>query len=110
MKDFKAGDNVRFNLFGKEYYGSIENVMLNSRYETGKSYNYNLKHGGHTYHINAFTYIDGKQKDIYLEVSSDNAEEMEHITSKDLHEYIIRSREPIDKSDFEELPDFFKDL
>ena len=63
-------DKIKFNLGNHLMIGKIEHSILNSQYEHGKPYNYNVKNGGYTYKFTAIAVDTADYITAYMEIDS----------------------------------------
>ena len=102
-KMMTVNTRVRFEINGNIYVGCVDEITLNSSYEHGKSYSYNINNGGYTVHIEACTYTnEGKNIRARLELDS-SAEDFEIISNKEFSAFIKEHQKPLPNI---EMPDF----
>lgn len=87
--------------------GEIEHAYLNTRYEEGKSFNYNRDNGGYTYHFTAIAVDTAEYIAVYMEIDSKSFKSCAKFISDDEHRALMEQRKKLlPKHKKVGLPDF----
>lgn len=100
-------EKIKLQLGAHTMVGEIEHAYLNTRYEEGKSFNYNRDSGGYTYHFTAIAVDTAEYIAVYMEIDSKSFKSCAEFISDDEHRALMEQRKKLlPKHEKIELPDF----